>query len=75
MRSRTVADLVDYYYNVLKLRTSAAAVQWYEDKAQVCVHVQGFRGRALLARPGCVLLLASNISAHHLQDFMPWICA
>ncbi len=33
--SRSVHDLIDYYYNVLKLKATQRAVQWHEEKAQV----------------------------------------
>ncbi|GAB4822196.1 hypothetical protein N2152v2_009242 [Parachlorella kessleri] len=32
--SRSVHDLIDYYYNVLKLKATRRAVQWYQDRAQ-----------------------------------------
>lgn len=62
--TRTVHDLVDYYYNVWKLKATRQAVQWYQEKAQV-----GSRRGVL--RAACLCTCFARDPAcydHHLHD-------
>jgi hypothetical protein len=58
--SRSVHDLIDYYYNVLKLKATQRAVQWYQERAQVGIssRLLGFGCLlGLLCLSLCLLLL------------------
>ena len=71
MPSRRVPDLVDYYYNVLKLRASAAAVQWYQDKEQARMggwRAQGAQDALPCARRCSAFTVPLFFRAHHLSE-------